>query len=160
ALAAKGKEEWNKWRHANKDARVTFEGVDFSEAPKDRIDFSGFGFGHHANFSKCKWRGAEWRESEDNCETFAPGRACFIGASFGNEADFSCATFGDFAIFEGAAFGVSASFSCTTFGNGTFFDAAAFGARATFRGAAFGLVAFRAAVFHGSLHFTGYSIEK
>jgi hypothetical protein len=72
ALAAKGKDAWNAWQRdpANKDARVTFEAVDFSEAPKDRIDFSGFGFGHHANFSKRTWRGAEWRESEDNRETF------------------------------------------------------------------------------------------
>jgi hypothetical protein len=60
ALAAKGKDEWNAWRRdpANKDVRVTFAGVDFSEPPRDGIDFSGFEFGVHADFSKCKWR---WR---------------------------------------------------------------------------------------------------
>jgi hypothetical protein len=58
-LAAKGKDEWNTWRRdpANKDVHVTFAGVDFSEAPRDRIDFSGFEFGDTANFSECKWRG-------------------------------------------------------------------------------------------------------
>jgi hypothetical protein len=34
ALAAKGKEAWNAWRRdpANKGVRVTFAGIDFSEA--------------------------------------------------------------------------------------------------------------------------------
>jgi hypothetical protein len=38
ALAAKGKDEWNKWRSdpANKDAYVTFAGVDFSAEPWDK----------------------------------------------------------------------------------------------------------------------------
>jgi hypothetical protein len=36
ALAAKGKDAWNAWRRdpANKDVRVTFAGIDFSEAPR------------------------------------------------------------------------------------------------------------------------------
>lgn len=29
----------------------------FSEAPKDKIDFTGFEFGDYADFSRCKWRG-------------------------------------------------------------------------------------------------------
>jgi uncharacterized protein YjbI with pentapeptide repeats len=97
ALATKGKDAWNAWRRgsANKDVYVTFEGVDFSEAPKDRIDFSGFEFGHHANFSKCKWRGAEWRECEDNRETFTFGRACFTSATFGHGARFNSSAFGN-----------------------------------------------------------------
>ena len=47
ALAAKGKDAWNAWRRdpANKDIHVTFAGIDFSEAPRDEIDFSGFEFG-------------------------------------------------------------------------------------------------------------------
>ena len=59
ALAAKGKDAWNAWRRdpANKDVRVTFAGVDFSESPRDEIDFSGFEFGDKADFSGCKWRG-------------------------------------------------------------------------------------------------------
>jgi hypothetical protein len=93
-LAAEGKDAWNKWRRDREGARVTFEGVDFSEAPKDRIDFSGIEFGHHANFSKCKWRGAEWRECEDNRETFTFGRACFTSATFGHGARFYSSVFG------------------------------------------------------------------
>jgi hypothetical protein len=52
AIAAKGKEAWNSWRRdpANRDVYVTFKGVDFSFAPRDRIDFSGFGFGDCADF--------------------------------------------------------------------------------------------------------------
>jgi hypothetical protein len=44
-LAAKGKDAWNAWRQANKDAQVTFAGVDFSKAPNKQINFSGFEFG-------------------------------------------------------------------------------------------------------------------
>jgi hypothetical protein len=42
-LASKGKSAWTAWRcdPANKYERVTFAGVDFSEGPRDRIDFSG-----------------------------------------------------------------------------------------------------------------------
>ncbi len=63
-LAAKGKDAWNTWRRdpANKDVRVTFAGIDFSEVPRDRIDFSGFEFGDEANFAGCRWRGLEWEE--------------------------------------------------------------------------------------------------
>jgi hypothetical protein len=158
-----GKDSWNAWRRrdpANKDARITFEGVDFSEAPKDQIDFFGFEFGHHANFSKCKWRGAEWQEYEDNRETFTFGRACFTSAAFGhgarfyssafgNGADFSGvkfdhgaiflnAVFGHGAFFEDAAFGYLASFDSAAFGNGANFNGVAFGDGATFNGATFG----------------------
>ncbi|MGH6821019.1 MAG: hypothetical protein ACREDU_09190, partial [Methylocella sp.] len=78
-LAAKGKYAWNAWRRipANKGVRVNFAGVDFSEAPRDGIDFSGFEFGDSANFSQCKWRGVECVEPP---EAFKPGRACFTGA--------------------------------------------------------------------------------
>jgi hypothetical protein len=80
-LAAKRKEEWNTWRHANKDVRVTFKGIDFSFAPKDEIDFSGFEFGDHADFSGCKWRGGVWQEIEEP-EAFVPGRAFFTPRDF------------------------------------------------------------------------------
>jgi hypothetical protein len=61
ALAAKRKDAWNAWRRdpANKDVPVTFAGIDFSEAPRDGIDFSGFEFGVAADFSRCKWRGVK-----------------------------------------------------------------------------------------------------
>jgi uncharacterized protein YjbI with pentapeptide repeats len=90
ALAAKGREAWNAWRRdpANKDVHVTFAGIDFSEAPRDKIDFSGFEFGDQVNFSRCTWRGA-----------------CFTGAAFGNGALFSEAAFGNLASFAYAVFG-------------------------------------------------------
>jgi len=61
-LATKGKDAWNAWRRdpTNKDVRVTFAGVDFSQAPKDQIDFSGFEFGDYADFSQCKWHCVGW----------------------------------------------------------------------------------------------------
>ncbi len=71
ALASKGTDAWNAWRRdpANKDVRVTFAGIDFSEAPRDEIDFSGFEFGENADFSGCKWRGVGGQNSP---EGFAP----------------------------------------------------------------------------------------
>ena len=93
-LAAKGKDEWNKWRQANKGVRVTFAGIDFSKAPRDEIEFSGFEFGDHADFSGCKWWGGVWQEIEEP-EPFVPGRAFFTGAAFGHEAKFTGAAFGD-----------------------------------------------------------------
>jgi hypothetical protein len=37
ALAAKGKDAWNAWRHdpANEDVHATFAGIDFSDHPND-----------------------------------------------------------------------------------------------------------------------------
>ena len=94
-LAAEGKHAWNKWRRDREGARVTFEGVDFSEAPKDRIDFSGIEFGHHANFSGCKWRGAEMARNVKIIAKPSPsGRACFTSATFGHGARFYSSVFG------------------------------------------------------------------
>jgi hypothetical protein len=139
-LAAKGKYTWNAWRRipANKGVRVTFAGVDFSGAPRDGIDFSGFEFGDSANFSQCKWRGVEWVETP---EAFRPGRACFTGATFGGLASFAGAAFGAFAGFTGVTFGYGAFFDGAAFGGGARFDGAAFGDESTFDGAAFGAMA-------------------
>jgi hypothetical protein len=118
ALAAKGKDEWNKWRRdpANKDVRVTFAGVDFSVAPTDQIDFAGFEFGDQADFSGCKW-GVE----KGLNVPFAPGRARFAGAAFGIGANLIGATFGDQANFTGATFGAWAAFCSAAFGDVTSF---------------------------------------
>jgi pentapeptide repeat protein len=150
-LAAKGKYTWNAWRRipANKGVRVTFAGINFSEAPRDKIDFSGFEFGDRANFTGCKWRGVEWVETP---EAFKPGRACFTGATFGGLASFAGAAFGGGARFDGTAFGDKATFDGAAFGDkatfaGAAFDSfarftgVAFGAHATFDGAAFGVMA-------------------
>jgi len=96
ALAAKGKDAWNAWRRdrANSNVQVTFKGVDFSVSPRDQIDFSGFEFGDRADFSECIWRGVPWRFGDDfergygfgvrfDPKGFRPGRASFIGATFG-----------------------------------------------------------------------------
>src|ERR1019366_5599576 len=63
-LARQGTDKWNEWRRnpVNEDVRVTFAGIDFSEAPRDEIDFSGFEFGDDTDFSGCKWGGIDWGE--------------------------------------------------------------------------------------------------
>jgi hypothetical protein len=139
ALAAKGKEAWNAWRRdpANEKVRVTFFGIDFSEAPRDEIDFSGFEFGDDANFSGCKWRGAELAEIQKHPKGFPQGLARFAGAVFGNKATFECATFGDYASFAGATFGDGVSFAGATFGGYASFGGADFGHAARFSDAAF-----------------------
>ncbi len=154
-LAAKGKYTWNAWRRipANKGLRVTFAAVDFSEPPRDGIDFSGFEFGDAANFSQCKWRGVEWVETP---EALKPGRACFTGATFGGLATFAGAAFGGGARFDGAVFGDKATFAGAAFSGGARFDGAAFGDKVTFDGAAFGEKAtFAGATFDSFARFTG-----
>src|ERR1700730_7715470 len=158
ALAAKGKEAWNAWRRdpANKDAYVTFKGVDFSVAPRNGIDFSGFEFGDWADFSRCKWGGGDWDQVRGAYpDVFKPGRACFTDASFGDRASFEGAAFGDFASFTGAAFGDLATFKGATFGAyASFAGPASFGDRASFEGAVLGFGArFGAVDFHGSVSF-------
>jgi uncharacterized protein YjbI with pentapeptide repeats len=169
ALAAKGKDAWNAWRRdpANKDVRVTFAGTDFSEAPRDRIDFSGFEFGGFADFSGCKWRGVEWREIREDPKGFRPGRAFFTSAAFGFEARFTGAAFGARARFIGAAFGAWATFDGAVFGDDAYFDGAAFddwahfvrtafGDRSNFIGATFDYIAsFTGAVFGDQAFFDG-----
>ena len=152
-LATKGKDAWNAWRRdpTNQDVYVTFAGVDFSEAPKDKIDFAGFEFGDCANFSGCKWRGVE-----HGPEAFRPGRACFTGAHFGSGATFAGADFGSEAMFTGAAFGNWASFVGAAFGTGADFRDVVFGDRASFVGAAFGDWAnFNSAAFGWRTSFVG-----
>jgi uncharacterized protein YjbI with pentapeptide repeats len=157
ALAAKGKDAWNKWRHdpANKGVYATFKGVDFSEAPKDKIDFSGFEFGGGANFSVCKWRGVE-----HGGEAFRPGRACFTCAVFGSGANFIGADFSSEAMFLGAALGGWANFNGAAFGIGTDFRDVIFGDRASFAGAAFGAWAnFNGAAFGWRADFAGATFD-
>jgi hypothetical protein len=127
ALAAKGKDAWNAWRHdpANKGVCVTFAGIDFSEAPRDEIDFSGFEFGDGADFSRCRWRGG-WTPP------FLLGRAAFFGAAFGDSARFDDAVFGAWATFADATFGEDALFVGATFGRSAIFSGVAFGDGARF----------------------------
>jgi hypothetical protein len=151
ALAAKGKDEWNEWRRnpANEGVRVTFVGIDFSEAPRDKINFQGFEFGDDANFSQCKWRGGNWEEIQKDPGNFTPGRTNFTAATFGDKASFAGAALGygasfrsagfrDRASFRSAGFGDRASFAGTRFGSGANFVGAAFGEQASFVSATFG----------------------
>jgi len=136
-LAAKGKDAWNSWCRANKDVHVTFAGVDFSEAPRDQIDFSGFDFGagENLNFSGCKWRGVELPYTPN---IFEPGLAFFTSAYFGRSANFTGATFGDGADFTSATFGGGANFTGATFGSRANFANVQILGRANFTGATFG----------------------
>jgi hypothetical protein len=157
---------------------VTFAGIDFSEAPRDEIEFSGFEFGDNANFSQCKWLGRG-----PITEIFTRDHAFFTGATFGRGAKFTGAAFGDYADFTSAVFGREAKFTGATFGleadftgaafgwlanftvavfdPGTNFVGAAFGLEADFTGAAFGNGAsFSGTHFRGKIAFIGQSKEK
>jgi uncharacterized protein YjbI with pentapeptide repeats len=144
ALAAKGKDAWNAWRRdpANKDVRVTFAGVDFSQAPRDEINFEGFEFGNDADFSKCMWRGPTFEDILKNPKGSVGTRfACFSFATFGDQANFSNAaffghrgpsffatTFGDSANFAGVNFSAGASFGLAVFSGSVRFAHTIFGA--------------------------------
>jgi hypothetical protein len=179
ALAAKGKEAWNAWRRepTNKDVHVTFAGIDFSEAPRDEIDFSGFEFGDLANFSYCKWHGVI-KDEIFILVAFTPGIATFTKANFGDEANFTNGDFGDYASFTGAnfgdgtifidaVFGFGASFAGVVCGGGANFSRTTFGNSANFNRAAFGdgsgfaranepaPVTFTQAIFGSNANFTG-----
>jgi hypothetical protein len=156
ALAAKGKDAWYAWRRdpVYKEWRVSFAGIDFSEAPRDRIDFSGFEFGDEADFSGCKWRGIEWRDTET---TFEPGGARFTGAAFGDETKFTDTAFGDNGDFTGVTFCDWAMFTRATFGQSAF-TGATFGDHATFTRAVFdGYAFFDGVIFSDHANFSGAS---
>src|SRR5215475_13860359 len=55
ALAKRGQETWNKWRDENPQIPITLEEVNFQEPENATIDFSGFNFGDHADFSRCRF---------------------------------------------------------------------------------------------------------
>jgi uncharacterized protein YjbI with pentapeptide repeats len=155
-LATKGKDAWNAWRRdpANKDVQVFFAGIDFSEAPRDKIDFSGFEFGDHADFSACKWR-----QEIERPEAFVPGRAFFTGAAFGHGARFTGAAFGDQAKFTSATFRHGADFTSADFRDGASFADARFGSGANFAEARFGSGAnFAGATFGEQASFVGAAI--
>lgn len=135
-LALKGKDAWNAWRRdpANEAVRVTFAGIDFSEAPRDEIDFSGFEFGHEADFMLCKWRGGEWEKLAKHPLAFTPGRACFTGAIFGARTVFTDTIFSGNATFVGTTFGGDADFTGAAFGDLAYFHGALFKGRVEFAG--------------------------
>ena len=136
ALALCGSTAWNAWRiefpvvgrwpglHKN---CADFNRQDFSS---EFFVFSGFKFGHQADFSGAKF----W------C-------AFFIGAEFGDSADFIEVQFGDRSSFEGAKFGIEAHFDRCIFGTDSSFADCELEARASFLGAHFGSsFSFRGAV--------------
>jgi hypothetical protein len=162
-LATQGKDAWNAWRRnpANKDMHVTFAGIDFSEAPRDQIDFSGFNFCDYADFSRCPWRGAKWAEIKEDSHAFRPGRACFTGTVFGRGANFTGAAFNHGAHFTRAAFGPWANFTVAAFDDHANFAGAAFGDDANFTGAAFGDDAnFTGTAFDWGANFSGVTFSR
>jgi uncharacterized protein YjbI with pentapeptide repeats len=134
ALARRGKDAWNEWRHKHPDINVTFEGVNFDEPDHIDLDFSGFKFGSDATFSgasfvrgAAKFGGAEfWARANFSGATFGIRSADFSGATFGDEVNFSGATFGDETLFPGAKFGRWANFRFATFDGRTDFSEAHF----------------------------------
>lgn len=173
-LAAQGKDAWNAWRRdtANEAVRVTFAGVNFSEAPCDKISFEGFEFGEEADFSGCQWRGIEVTEMRSQL-AFQPGRAFFCDTVFGFRANFSGASFGGWANFRSAIFGQQAcftnkvtfgeyaDFTLATFGHLPDFTSVTFEGAADFTGASFGIYAkFSGAHFTREALFKGVSEEK
>ncbi len=165
ALADRGADVWNEWRarHSGEDdqtyIRVNFAKIDFVSV----IDFSGFNFGHGANFS-----GASFRRRDANfCGAIFGREADFSGAKFTGsllevcEASFSGATFGAKANFSGAIFGDFANFSGATFGREANFSEATFDAEANFSGATFGALADLSAVTFGpNAKLTGWSSDQ
>jgi hypothetical protein len=136
--------------------RATFAGIDFSEAPRDEIDFSGFEFGNHADFSGCKWRGVKMTEIRGDFAAFKPGRASFNGAAFGHRTNFNSVICGDCADFTATAFGDFVNFTGAVFGDWTSFIGAASRRTANFTGATFGdVVIFTGAAFGNTASFVG-----
>jgi hypothetical protein len=146
--------------------RVTFEGIDFSVAPRGQINFSCFDFGNGADLSDCIWRGfnaigLEALEIASNPDYFRPGCACFKAATFGFAANFDRVSFGSGASFCGATFDWVASFIGGTFGNDAKFNGATFRPLANFTGTTFGRgTEFYQTHFKGSVDFTGISEEQ
>ena len=169
ALAAKGKDAWNEWRRdpVNKNVRVTFAGIDFSQAPRDEIDFSGVEFGDYAEFSGSKWLGTKNGKVSEVFEEalypnfHKPGRASFAGAAFGHSTNFTGAIFDTHAAFAGAAFGDGADFTASTFHKMADFTGAAFGDDADFTSAAFNYLAnFRVAAFGNEVRFMNVAFRN
>jgi hypothetical protein len=135
-LARQGENKWNEWRRnpVNEGVPVTFADVDFSDAPRDEIDFSGFEFGNDTDFSGCKWCGIDWWEVKKDPKAFKIGRASFAGAVFGDGANFDNVIFGDSAIFDHATFGKDISFEGAAFGWESSFADAKFKGDVEFKG--------------------------
>jgi hypothetical protein len=173
-LALATKDAWNKWRSdpASRGISVTFAGVDFSVAPRKKINFEGFEFGDSADFSHCKWLGGKRIlhlsglpkeiDAKDfiGSNEFVPGSACFTRAIFGFQATFAY-SFGEGASFSHAEFGDLANFGGATFGWLANFNNAAFGDMVSFYGAAFdGIAVFENTVFRGRSVFGGRTGEE
>jgi hypothetical protein len=157
-LALRGKDEWNAWRGEHADVRVTLEGVDFSQTPRNQINFEGFDFGDEAKFSRCTWRGA----TAISHAVFFPGCAHFTSAIFGDACTFANAEFQGEANFTKAAFGDGADFTEANFRDEAKFDEAHFDGSVAFNRprTPFVNISFAAVRFSGEANFSGRSFEK
>jgi uncharacterized protein YjbI with pentapeptide repeats len=158
ALARSGNIAWNAWRRTHPSVCADFSGTDFTASENRDIVFSGFEFGDSTNFTKTIFGPTPigyQKFGRDPSRGSANGAALFEGASFGIDANFCGAHFGDYARFDGAVFGMRASFIDTTFDRHADFSGVVFGS-ASFNGASFK----DNADFSGTLFIDGPSFEQ
>ena len=143
ALARCGAEAWNAWREmfpVRGRLPTCYEnGADFTEQDLSAglFDFSGFRFGHDADFSEAKF-----------------GTVFFLGAEFGDCTRFIGVRFGERTLFQGARFGREACFAHSVFGVDCSFFNCEFAQYASFRGALFGeSLSFRGSIFGDNAEF-------
>jgi uncharacterized protein YjbI with pentapeptide repeats len=135
----------------NPDETADFEEVDFTKAPLDGINFSGFEFP-----TKPRHQNRNIRPCADFTCTKFGDNARFTGATFGDNTLFVSATFGENARFIGAVFDARAEFTGATFGIETQFRGATFSDWADFNGATFGAFAqFSGTTFGNQAEFIG-----
>lgn len=170
ALAKCGVEAWNDWREGF-GVRGRYPGpyknfADFSsqDFSSESTDFSGFKFGHYAEFSDAKfWNaffaGAEFGHEARFIGTKFEGRTCFDGARFGLEACFRRSEFGPDASLSECEFDSRASFQSARFGDSFNCRGSVFGDGAEFDWAHFDqFVSFQGALFLGSASFVAVSV--
>jgi uncharacterized protein YjbI with pentapeptide repeats len=156
ALAARGKNAWNRWRSQHRNVAVTFEGIDFTDAANADINFCGYVFGNNCNFSGTIFGNGPW-----HFEPFVPGMPNFRQSQFGDDATFAGAFFGDRAFFLESVFGDRADFRAATFGDFSLAAVAKFKGSADFSGAIFGpQVKFSETTFRGPVRMDAWSLQQ
>ena len=173
-LYNEGKEAWNTWADAHPGWTVDFAGWDFGQ--QKGVDFSGFRFPGHVDFSDAEFgegdvdfSNAKFRKGDvifADAE-FSDGNVYFSCAKFGEgQVDFCHAKFGEGDVyFSGAEFGEGdVRFSHTEFGEGNVnFSQAKFGrGDVYFSGAEFdkGNVQFVNIISQGSISFFNATLGK
>lgn len=165
-----GKEAWNAWRKqypVRCEDPVWINHADFNEYNfrKERIDFKGFKFGDHANFTGALFRrdtrfdGSRFGNSTCFLKASFSENVSFKGAHFGDHVDFSNTHFGNYTSFKDTQFGRGALFINARFGFDVVFDSAQFDRSPIFKGAQFGERAHLSAVFGDNVDFAGAQFD-